>query len=96
MLLTEKCGNLAVDLSAYDDIDWPDLQIQLELFRRKRSIKCMSDAVDILKGMSPELRGEYSEVEKLHGPLASRLLRSLKLNADVRFVLLNIKGLGPN
>jgi hypothetical protein len=65
MQLTDKCGNLAVDLSVYDDIDWPDLQIQLELFRRKRSIKCVSDAVDILKGMSLELRGEYSEVKKL-------------------------------
>jgi hypothetical protein len=43
--------------------------MQLELFRRKRSIKCVSDAVDILKGMSPELRGEYSEVEKLVGLL---------------------------
>jgi hypothetical protein len=64
MLLTEKCGNLAVDLSVYD-FDWPDLQIQLELFRRKRSIKCLSDTVDILKGMSPKLRGEYSDVEKL-------------------------------
>jgi hypothetical protein len=35
MPLTEKCGNLAVELSVYDDIDWPDLQIQLELFSEK-------------------------------------------------------------
>jgi hypothetical protein len=28
----------------------------------------MNDAVDILKGLSPELHGEYSEVEELHGP----------------------------
>ena len=53
MLLTEKCGNVAVDLSVYEYIDWPNLQIQLELFRRRRSINCVSDAVDILKGMSP-------------------------------------------
>jgi hypothetical protein len=33
----------------------------LQLFRRKRSIKCMSDAVDILKGMSPELSGDMEE-----------------------------------
>jgi hypothetical protein len=65
MLLTEKCGNLAVDLLVYDEIDWPDLQIQLQVSRRKRSIKCVSYAVDTLEGMSPELRGEYSEVEKL-------------------------------
>jgi hypothetical protein len=65
LLLTEKCGNVSVDLSVYADMGWPDLQVQLELFRRKRSIKCMSDAVDILKNMSTELRGEYREVEKL-------------------------------
>ena len=52
MLLTEKCGNVAVDLSVYEYVDWP-LQIKLELFRRRRSINCVSDAVDILKGMSP-------------------------------------------
>ena len=69
MLLIEKCGNIAVDLPVYEDIYWPDLQIQLELFRRRRSIKCVSDAVDILKGMSPELSGVYCEV----GEAASRL-----------------------
>jgi hypothetical protein len=55
----------SIDQSVYDDIDSPDLQIQLELFRTKRSINCVSDAGDILKGMSPELRGEYSKVVKL-------------------------------
>ena len=42
-----------------------DFQIQVELFRSKRSVKSLSDAVGILQGMAPELRGEYSEVEKL-------------------------------
>lgn len=64
-LLTEECGDVATDLSVYDEIDWADLKIQLQLFRRKRSVRNLSDAVDILKGMAPELRGEYSEVEKL-------------------------------
>ncbi len=36
-----------------------------KLFRRKCSVKCLNDAVIILKGMSPELRGEYTEVENL-------------------------------
>jgi hypothetical protein len=36
-----------------------------DIFRRKRSLKCLSDAVDYLKCMPPELRAEYSEVEKL-------------------------------
>jgi hypothetical protein len=48
-------------------------KFSLSFFWRKRSIKCVSDAVDILKGMSPELRGEYSEVEIEAGPFASRL-----------------------
>lgn len=30
-----------------------------------RSVTCLNDAVIILKGMSPELRGEYTEVENL-------------------------------
>lgn len=65
VLLAERCGDIAAELSAYEDIDWADLQIQLELFRRKRSVKNLSDAIDILRGMAPELRGEYCEVEKL-------------------------------
>lgn len=65
LLITGESGVGVGDLSVYEEIDWPDLNIQLELFRRKRSVKCLNDAVVILKGMSPELRGEYSEVEKL-------------------------------
>ncbi len=49
----------------YEEIDWAHLQIQLKLFRKKRSVKSVDDAVRILKCMAPELRGEYSEVEKL-------------------------------
>jgi len=41
------------------------LQVQIELFRRKRSVKSLRDAVGILKGMAPQLRGEYKKVEKL-------------------------------
>jgi hypothetical protein len=31
----------------------------------KKTVKCLSDAVSVLTGMPPELRGEYSEVKKL-------------------------------
>ena len=65
MLLTETSWDAAADLAGYEEIDWAYLQIQLELFRRKRSVKSVSDAVCILRAMAPELRGEYSEVEKL-------------------------------
>lgn len=55
------------NLLDFKDIDWPDLQIHLELFRRKRSLKCLHDAVDYLKCIAifHELRAGYSEVEKL-------------------------------
>ena len=65
VLLTDKFGDVATDLSVYQEINWADFQFQVELFRKKRSVKSLSDAVGILKGMEPELRGEYSEVEKL-------------------------------
>ena len=65
MLLTEKFRDVAADLSVYQEINWADFQIQVELFRSKRSVKSLSNAVGILQGMAPELRGEYSEVEKL-------------------------------
>ena len=67
VLLTGECGDVQgnLNLSVYEEIDWADLQVQIELFRRKRSVKSLSDAVGILKGMAPELRGEYNEVEKL-------------------------------
>lgn len=65
--MTGECGDVAgnLNLSVYEEIDWADLQVQIELFRRKRSVKSLSDAVGILKSMAPELRGEYNEVEKL-------------------------------
>jgi hypothetical protein len=65
VLLIGKCGNISADMSLYDEIDWTNLPIQLELFRQKRAIKSVGDAVCVLKTMSPELRGEYSEVELL-------------------------------
>ena len=54
-----------VGIRTYEEIDWADLQVQIELFRRKRSVKSLRDAVGILKGMAPQLRGEYKKVEKL-------------------------------
>jgi hypothetical protein len=67
ILLTENCKNIMANLLDFKDIDWPDLQIHLELFRRKRSLKCLHDAVDYLKCIAifHELRAGYSEVEKL-------------------------------
>ena len=67
VLLTEECGDVQgnLNLSVYEKIDWADLQVQIELFRRKRSVKSLRDAVGILKGMAPQLRGEYKKVEKL-------------------------------
>jgi hypothetical protein len=65
VLLTETSTDIADDLLGYEEIDWEGFQIQIGRFHRKRSIKCLSDAVSILAGMPPELRGEYSEVEKL-------------------------------
>ena len=65
--MTGECGDVQgnLNLSVYEEISWANLQVQIELFRRKRSVKSLSDAVGILKGMAPELRGEYNEVEKL-------------------------------
>ena len=63
--MIQECENVAAAVSVYEEINGADLQIQLELFRRKRSVKTVSDAVSIMKAMPPELRGEYCEVEKL-------------------------------
>ena len=65
--MTGECGDVAgnLNLLVYEEIDWADLEVQIELFRRKRSVKSLSDAVGILKSMALELRGEYNEVEKL-------------------------------
>lgn len=60
-----RCSGQSQPVGIYEEIGWADLQVQIELFRRKRSVKSLSDAVGILKGMAPELRGEYNEVEKL-------------------------------
>lgn len=64
VLLTGECS-VAADLAVYKEMKWTDLQTQIGLFRSKRSVKSLSDAVGILRGMTPELRGEYDEVETL-------------------------------
>lgn len=38
---------------------------KIEFFHMRRSLKTLSDAVGILKGMASELHDEYNEVEKL-------------------------------
>ena len=37
----------------------------MQLFRRKRTVKSVGEAADILRKMVPEVRGEFEEVEKL-------------------------------
>ena len=65
VLLTGKCRETKTNLSMYKEIKWADLEIHIELFRRKRPIKSLVEAVAILKDMVPELRGDYNEVNKL-------------------------------
>ena len=65
VLLTGICRETTTDLLMYKEIDWANLEIQIEIFRRKRPIKSLVEAVAILKDMAPELRGECNEVEKL-------------------------------
>jgi hypothetical protein len=52
-------------LAAYSEINTEDLHLQMQLFRRKRTVKSVGEAADILRKMVPEVRGEFEEVEKL-------------------------------
>ncbi len=52
-------------LSQYTELQVSDLQPQLQNFRRKRPVKSVEETVAILRKMTPEVRGEYSEVEML-------------------------------
>ena len=52
-------------LAAYSEINTEDLHLQMQLFRRKRTVKSVGENADILRKMVPEVRGEFEEVEKL-------------------------------
>ena len=39
--------------------------LQMQLFRRKRTVKSVGEAADILRKLVSEARGEFEEVEKL-------------------------------
>jgi hypothetical protein len=52
-------------LSPYTELDVNDLELQLQLFRRKRPTNSVDEVACALRAMLPETRGEYSEVDKL-------------------------------
>ena len=52
-------------LSPYKELCISDLQLQMPLFRRKRPVKTVGEAASIMREMVPEVRGEFSEIEKL-------------------------------
>ena len=52
-------------IEQYPEIDAGDLQLELGTFRRKYTVKKVSDAVDIFREMVPEVRAMYQQVEIL-------------------------------
>ena len=52
-------------IEQYPEIDAGDLQLELGMFRRKYTVKKVSDAVDIFREMVPEVRAMYQQVEIL-------------------------------
>ena len=54
-----------VQLQAYTEIDCTDFALQLAMFRRRHVINKVSEAADILRNMSIDMRSVFSEVEKL-------------------------------
>lgn len=52
-------------LQAYSEIDGTDFALQLAMFRRRHAIHTVSDAAEILRNMSTDMRQMFSEVEKL-------------------------------
>ncbi len=58
-------GEIGKALDEYTFLDATDLRLQLPQFRRRRPVKSVLEAVNCFREMVPEVRGEYSEVEKL-------------------------------
>ena len=54
-----------VQLQAYTEIDSTDFALQLAMFRRRHIINKVSEAADILRNLSTDMRSMISEVEKL-------------------------------
>ena len=75
-----KCGNTSADLSLYTR-NWLERLAEAAWAFSKKAFSHVCDAVVLLKSMAPELRGEYSEVEKLVCYcFLSHLLRPRKLS----------------
>ncbi|KAK0144467.1 Zinc finger MYM-type protein 1 [Merluccius polli] len=62
LLLT---GNSNMVASLYPELDLQALQIQLAMFKANHTYASCKEAVQILRGMPPEVRGLFSQVETL-------------------------------
>jgi hypothetical protein len=58
-------GVVVEDAKQYPEINVQDLQLELAMFRRKHVIKKVSEAVNMLSEMVPEVRAMYNQVEVL-------------------------------
>ena len=52
-------------LSMYPEIDVGDLMPQLQMFRRKRDVNSVTQAVAAMRNMLPEVQAEYPQVSNL-------------------------------
>jgi hypothetical protein len=52
-------------LSMYPEIDVGDLKPQLQMFRRRRTVNTVSQAVVEMRNMLPEVRAEFPQVTTL-------------------------------
>ena len=57
-------GEIGEASNEYTFLDAIDLRLQLPQFRRRHPVKSELEAVTCFREMVPEVRGEYSEVEK--------------------------------
>jgi hypothetical protein len=58
-------GVVVEDAKQYPEINVQDLQLELAMFRRKHVINKVSEAVNMLSEMVPEVRAMYNQVEVL-------------------------------
>ena len=58
-------GNKNMVVSLYPELDLQALQIQLAMFKANNTYTSCKEAVQILRGMPPEVRGLFSQVETL-------------------------------
>lgn len=68
VLLSNVCDSDVVDMeciSRYPELDMGDLQIQLAMFHRRYTIKNVDEATVLFRGMVPEVRQLFCQVEVL-------------------------------